>query len=200
MTAKECLEEISKNYDKIRKYVFWLENKNFPQNNNKYSQDATQELFLKLHSFLTEAESVEKRLQIVDSYSNLKSYSTYREVLQIIQHFHRKDKKYVPIDFREMSKADRKSFLKHYSRLSEANFKKIESEDSEQFLLKKIDSLVDSFYWFDQKLYKLYLYEFKTHKTRMSKETKLSRSTIYRAVKRCEVKIKSRLNKSYNEK
>ena len=200
MTAKECLEEISKNYYNIRKYVFWIENKNFPQNNNKYSEDATQELFLKLHSFLTEAESVEKRLQILDTYSNLKSYSMYREILQIIQHFHRKDKKYVPIDFKVMSISDIKTFLKYYAKLSEENIEKTESKISEQFLLKKVDELVDSFYWFDQKLYKLYLYEFKAHKTRMSKETKLSRSTIYRTVKRCEIKIKSQLNKFYNEK
>tara|TARA_R110001606_G_scaffold328352_1_gene475534 strand:- start:19 stop:621 length:603 start_codon:yes stop_codon:yes gene_type:complete len=200
MTAKECLKQISKNYEKIRKYVFWVENRNFPQNDYKYSQDATQELFLKLHTLLEYEESVEKRLQIVDTYSNLKSYSIYRVVLQIIQKFYAKDKKYVPMDFAHMSKSDRETFLRNYTNLSVSNFKEIESKDSNHILLKEIDSLVDSFYWFDRKLYRLYLYEFKTHKTRMSKETKLSRSTIYRAVKRCEVKIKSRLNKSYNEK
>lgn len=200
MTAKECLEEISKNYDKIRKYVFWVENRNFPKNNNKYSQDATQELFLKLHTLLEYEESVEKRLQIVDSYSNLKSYSIYKVVLQIIQKFYKKDKKYVPIDFENMTRSDRETFIKNYTNLSVANFKEKEIKHTNHILLKEVDSLVESFYWFDRKLYRLYLYEFKTHKTRMSKETKLSRSTIYRTVKRCQVKIKSRLNKSYNEK
>lgn len=200
MTAKECLEEISKNYDKIRKYVFWVENRNFPKNNNKYSQDATQELFLKLHTLLEYEESVEKRLQIVDSYSNLKSYSIYKVVLQIIQKFYKKDKKYVPIDFENMTRSDRETFIKNYTNLSVANFKEKEIKHTNHILLKEVDSLVESFYWFDRKLYRLYLYEFKTHKTRMSKETKLSRSTIYRAVKRCEVKIKSQLKKSYNEK
>jgi len=200
MTAKECLEEISKNYDKIRKYVFWVEHKNFPKNKNKYSQDATQELFLKLHTLLEYEESVEKRLQIVDSYSNLKSYSIYRVVIQIIQKFYKRDKKYVPIDFENMTRSDRETFIKNYTNLSVANSKEKEIKHTNHILLKEVDSLVESFYWFDRKLYRLYLYEFKTHKTRMSKATKLSRSTIYRTVKRCQVKIKSRLNKSYYEK
>ena len=46
-------------------------------------------------------------------------------------------------------------------------------EEKGSDIQEKINNYVKTFYWFDQKLFDLYRYEFKMHKTNMSKKTKI---------------------------
>ena len=71
--------------------------------------------------------------------------------------------------------------------------------EKEESIYQQVDDYVNTFYWFDRKLFDLYRYEFKLHKTNMSKKTKISYSTIHRTVKRCKVKIKDKLKDQYYE-
>ena len=59
---------------------------------------------------------------------------------------------------------------------------------------QKIDKYVKSWNWFDQKLFNLYAYEFKSKPIKMSAETGLSVSKITRTVKKCKMKIKNKFS------
>ena len=92
-------------------------------------------------------------------------------------------------DYQKLSKREREKLIEMPDKYQEFD------GDIQQ----KVDDYVKTFYWFDQKLFDLYRYEFKMHKTKMSKKTKISYSTIYRTVKRCKVKIKDKLKGDYYE-
>ena len=71
--------------------------------------------------------------------------------------------------------------------------------ENEERIYQQVNDYVNTFYWFDRKLFDLYRYEFKMHKTEMSKKTKISYATNHRTVKRCKVKIKDKLKNQYYE-
>jgi hypothetical protein len=74
------------------------------------------------------------------------------------------------------------------------------TQENKKTIEEKVDDHVQSFTYFDKRLFNLYRYEFKTHTDNMSRLTNLSKSTIYRTVKRCKIKINDKLNKRYYEK
>ena len=58
---------------------------------------------------------------------------------------------------------------------------------------KKIDEIVNSFYWFDRKLFNLYRKEFHTIRS-LSKATKISHVVVHNTISKCKKKIKRKLN------
>ena len=103
----------------------------------------------------------------------------------------RKDKFYTPLEETKFNENEKKQFCQQPELFELEKAKTIED---------KIDDYVETFVWFDKKLFNLFRYEFKTHTTNMSDKTKLSQSTIYRTVKRCKIKINDKLKKQYYEK
>ena len=57
---------------------------------------------------------------------------------------------------------------------------------------KKIDEIVNSFYWFDRKLFNLYRKEFHTIRS-LSKATKISHVVVHNTISKCKKKIKRKL-------
>jgi len=57
---------------------------------------------------------------------------------------------------------------------------------------KKIDEIVNSFYWFDKKLFNLYRKEFHTIRS-LSKATKISHVVVHNTISKCKKKIKRKL-------
>ena len=57
---------------------------------------------------------------------------------------------------------------------------------------KKIDEIVNSFYWFDRKLFNLYRKEFHTIRS-LSKATKISHVVVQNTISKCKKKIKRKL-------
>ena len=72
-----------------------------------------------------------------------------------------------------------------------ANIKSNRSE-SIKYLEEDINNLINEFYWFDRKLFKLYIKRFNSVRS-LAKETKLGHVTVFEVINKCKKKIKKRL-------
>lgn len=191
MTKKEALEYIAKRYDRIKDFVYDIDVKYFKLK-GQYHEDITQDLFLKMYAEIEKIENKPGLInRLLDRLSDSHPFKLYNTVKNMYIDLIRRENKYVSLD-------DNIGYLK---KMSEQKFEE-QAEvilDNEKQIEEKIDDYVDSFYWFDKKVFNLYRYEFKNHTNNMSKATKLSVSTIYRTVKRCKVKINEKLKREYYE-
>ncbi len=64
-----------------------------------------------------------------------------------------------------------------------------QEEDQTQFL-EKIDSIIDNFYWYYEKLFKLYTRKFKGNISKLAKETKISYKTVWNDINQIKKLIK----------
>ena len=191
MTKKEALEYIAKRYDRIKDFVYDIDVKYFKLK-GKYHEDITQDLFLKMYAEIEKIQNKPGLInRLLDRLSDSHPFKLYNTVKNMYIDLIRRENKYVSLD-------DNIGYLK---KMSEQKFEEQPEVilDNEKQIEEKIDDYVDSFYWFDKKVFNLYRYEFKNHTNNMSKATKLSVSTIYRTVKRCKVKINEKLKREYYE-
>lgn len=191
MTKKQALDYIAKRYDKIKDFVYDIDVKYFKLK-GQYHEDITQDLFLKMHAEIEKAENnPAKMFQLLDRISDSGPFKLYNTVKNMYIDMIRREKKYISLD-------DNIGYLKKHSVANLVEQPEVILEN-EKDIDQKIDEYVNSFYWFDKRVFNLYRYEFKNHTNNMSKATKLSVSTIYRTVKRCKVKINEKLKDHYYE-
>ena len=191
MTKKQALEYIAKRYNRIKQFVYDIDVKYFKLK-GQYHEDITQDLFLKMYEEIEKAQDNPSLInKFLDRLSDTHPFKLYITVKNMYIDLIRRENKYVSLD-------DNIGYLK---KMTEQQF--VEQPevilDSQKDIEEKIDEFVESFYWFDKKVFNLYRYEFKNHTNNMSKATKLSVSTIYRTVKRCKVKINDKLKREYYE-
>jgi RNA polymerase sigma factor (sigma-70 family) len=191
MTKKEALEYIAKRYDRIKDFVYDIDVKYFKLK-GQYHEDITQDLFLKMYAELEKAENNPGMInKFLDRISDSGTFKLYKTVKNMYIDLIRKENKYISLD-------ENIGYLKRHA---SQNFEEQPEVilETEKDIDKMIDDYVDSFYWFDKRVFNLYRYEFKNHTNNMSQATKLSVSTIYRTVKRCKVKINEKLKDHYYE-
>jgi len=191
MTKKEALEYIAKRYDRIKDFVYDIDVKYFKLK-GQYHEDITQDLFLKMYAELEKAENNPGMInKFLDRISDSGTFKLYKTVKNMYIDLIRKKNKYISLD-------ENIGYLKRHA---SQNFEEQPEVilETEKDIDKMIDDYVDSFYWFDKRVFNLYRYEFKNHTNNMSQATKLSVSTIYRTVKRCKVKINEKLKDHYYE-
>ena len=187
MDKNQAIKIIYSKYDQIKNLVNNIEDHYF-QKKTKFHEDITHDLFLKIHNEMEKIENdPDKIIKFVDRYISGKMSLIYTVAKNMYIDFLRKEKKYVRFDYASLSKKDKEKMIE------DPNEIKIEKKS----LQEQIDDFVKTFYWFDQKVFELYRYEFRMNKTTMSKKTRLSISTIYRTVKRCKIKIKDKYQNEY---
>jgi DNA-directed RNA polymerase specialized sigma24 family protein len=146
----------------------WLANVNALINDeNIEAEDIVQDMYLKIHS--SKDEIINKA--IVDS----KPHIGY--VNKILYTMYLKAQK------EESLKTELKDNHTVEEKQPELNKFNIE---------KKIDEIVNSFYWFDRKLFNLYRKEFHTIRS-LSKATKISHVVVHNTISKCKKKIKRKL-------
>lgn len=146
----------------------WLANVNALINDeNIQAEDIVQDMYLKIHS--SKDEIINKA--IVDS----KPHIGY--VNKILYTMYLKAQK------EESLKTELKDNHTVEEKQPELNKFNIE---------KKIDEIVNSFYWFDRKLFNLYRKEFHTIRS-LSKATKISHVVVHNTISKCKKKIKRKL-------
>ena len=146
----------------------WLANVNALINDeNIQAEDIVQDMYLKIHS--SKDEIINKA--IVDS----KPHIGY--VNKILYTMYLKAQK------EESLKTELKD--NHTVEEKQAEINKFNIE-------KKIDEIVNSFYWFDRKLFNLYRKEFHTIRS-LSKATKISHVVVHNTISKCKKKIKRKL-------
>lgn len=191
MTKKQAFQYLANKYYEIQDLVYSIETKYF-QKKGAYHEDVTQDLYLKIYNELEKIEEKpEKVLRFLDRFYNGKTFNLYKVIRNMYIDQIRKDKFYIPLEETKFNENEKQQFIQKPELFELEDAKTIED---------KIDDYVETFVWFDKKLFNLFRYEFKNHVTKMSSETKLSKSTIYRTVKRCKIKINDKLKKQYNEK
>ena len=191
MTKKQAFQYLANKYYEIQDLVYSIETKYF-QKKGAYHEDVTQDLYLKIYNELEKIEEKpEKVLRFLDRFYNGKTFNLYKVIRNMYIDQIRKDKFYIPLEETKFNENEKQQFIQKPEHFELEHAKTIED---------KIDDYVETFVWFDKKLFNLFRYEFKNHVTKMSSETKLSKSTIYRTVKRCKIKINDKLKKQYNEK
>lgn len=189
MTKKQAMEYIASKYDRIKAYVYEIDQKHF-RLKGQYHEDITHDLFLKMYAEIEKANNDSSLInKILDRISDSSPFKLYSIVRNMYIDLIRSKKKLVPIDDPDLYIGNHQFLIEQPDLIL----------DSEKDIEQRIDEYVDSFYWFDRKVFNLYRYEFKNHTNNMSKATKLSVSTIYRTVKRCKVKINDKLKKQYYE-
>ncbi len=187
MTKKEALEILWSNYDQIKKIVFNIES-NYTYK-GLYHEDLTHDLYLKIQNEIDKIpEEPTQVKKFLDRFYDGQSLTIYKMVKNMFVDMIRRENKYKEMRFDKMSKSE----IQHLINETKDN-------DFDNTIQEDIDKYVETFYWFDKKLFNLYRYEFKLHKGQMSEKTKLSLSTIYRTVKRCKVKINKKLKDQYYE-
>jgi len=147
----------------------WLANVNALINDeNIQAEDIVQDMYLKIHS--SKDEVIKKA--IVDN----KPHIGY--VNKVLYNMYLKAQK------EESLKTELKD--NHTVEEKQAEINKFNIE-------KKIDEIVNSFYWFDRKLFNLYRKEFHTIRS-LSKATKISHVVVHNTISKCKKKIKRKLN------
>ena len=188
MTKKEALDLFYKNYNQIKRISRNVEREIKPK--GIYHEDITHEFYLKIYAEIEKIEEKpEEVIKFVDRFYWGKSLKVYRAIKNLFLDLLDRENKYISFDFNKMSLNERKKLIQQS-----------QEQVQKKTIDEKVDEIVDTFYWFDKKLFNLYRYQFKTHKAKMSKATNLSVSTIYRTVKRCKIKIKKALKNEYFKK
>mgnify|MGYP001808629037 CR=1 FL=1 len=147
----------------------WLANVNALINDeNIQAEDIVQDMYLKIHS--SKDEIINKA--IVDSKPHI---GYINKILYTM---------YLKVQKQESLKTELKDNHTVEEKQPEINKFNIE---------KKIDEIVNSFYWFDRKLFNLYRKEFHTIRS-LSKATKISHVVVHNTISKCKKKIKRKLN------
>ena len=68
----------------------------------------------------------------------------------------------------------------------------IENDNDIQLMESRIDEIVNTFYWFDKKLFNLYRTKHKTIRS-LSKATRISHVVVHRTIAKCKKKIKEKI-------
>ena len=187
MTKKEALKILWSNYDQIKEIVLNIESRY--THKGMYHEDITHDLYIKIQNEIDKIpEEPTQVKKFLDRFYDGQSLTIYKMVKNMFVDMIRRENKYKEMRFDKMSKSE----IQHLINETKDN-------DFDNTIQEDIDKYVETFYWFDKKLFNLYRYEFKLHKGQMSEKTKLSLSTIYRTVKRCKVKINKKLKDQYYE-
>ena len=198
MNKKQAFEYLASKYDKISGFVQKIEHQ-YMQEKGLYHQDITQDLYIKMYEEIERIESKPGEIsKYLDRFYDGKTFKLYIIVKHMYIDLIRKEKKY--ISFRNALKWKPNTYAKLYENPVEFEMEtktRFSTQENKKSIEEKVDDQVESFTYFDKRLFNLYRYEFKTHTVNMSKETNLSLSTIYRTVKRCKIKINDKLRKRY---
>ena len=147
----------------------WISNINALINDeNLHAEDIVQDMYLKIHN---SKDEILKNVIVNDKphfgYINKIMYNIYLQIKK-----------------EDVIKTELKDA--HTIETKEPEINKLNIE-------KKIDEIVNSFYWFDRKLFNLYRKEFHTIRS-LSKATKISHVVVQNTISKCKKKIKRKLN------
>ncbi len=162
MDKKKVLSLLAEYHNK------WISNINALINDeNMHAEDIVQDMYLKIHN---SKDEILKNVIVNDKphfgYINKIMYNIYLQIKK-----------------EDVIKTELKDA--HTIETKEPEINKLNIE-------KKIDEIVNSFYWFDRKLFNLYRKEFHTIRS-LSKATKISHVVVQNTISKCKKKIKRKL-------
>jgi len=184
MNRKDALKKIVEKYNVFKKMVFNIENRLGAQNKGMYHEDITQDLYIKIQNEIDKINNNEERLDFIKTRIE-KPIFYYTTIKNMIINYYKKENRKEKFDYKKLKDHQKEKLMIEQD--------PIEEKDSTE-LSFKVNNCINNFYWFDRKVFQLYVYEYEQKPLRMSRATGLSVSTITRTVSRCVIKLKDNLS------
>lgn len=166
------LHEYHKTWIMIANYLLY-------KDDEQAVQDIVQDMYLKIYDSIKNNE-IEYELVIVNDKPHFGVIK--RIIQQIIQRNANND---------NLLPKDENYILNNIIEDNEENIEDKMTRVNET--LKEVDKILNEMYWFDRKLFKLYVDDFNSIRE-LAKETKLGHVTVYKTIKKCRINIKKKLN------
>jgi len=182
MKRNEAIKKVLEKYKDFKNLVLNIENKLSSNNKGMYHEDITQDLYIKIQMEIDSIQDDSSRLEKFVKERIEKPLFYYTAIKNMIINKHKKENPNRLIDIDKIKKSDYEKIM-----IEDVFYERKERD-------QQIEKYVKSWNWFDQKLFNLYAYEFKSKPLSMSKETGLSVSKITRTVRKCKMKIKKKFS------
>ena len=165
------LNQLSRNH---KNFVFYVKKNAMTPQQKKYPEDVVQEAYLKVATILAQGQELK-----FESYSVLESYF-FKSIKSILKdQLKKKSIQEMPIKQDIVGEMPEQIDVVEYSEL-----------------VKKIDEVVETFYWYDKKMFNLYRYQIPSIR-KIASETKISRPSVTQTIENCKTKIQKRLATEY---
>lgn len=165
------LENLNQNH---KSFVLYVKKNARTNQQKKYPEDVVQEAYCRIIEIQSQGHELK-----FESYSLLERYffKTIKNIM--INQTQKKTIQELPIKGEIVSQ----------------DVKDIEVIEHSE-LVKKIDQVVDTFYWYDKMMFNLYRYKIPSIR-KISSETKISRPSVTGTIKSCKYKIQKELATEY---
>ena len=164
------LKQLSHNH---KNFVLYVKKNAMTQQQKKYPEDVVQEAYYRVATILSQGQELK-----FESYSLLERYffKTIKSILK--DELKKKSIQELPIK-QDFPVTPEEINVVEYSEL-----------------VKKIDEVVETFYWYDKKMFNLYRYQIPSIR-KIASETKISRPSVTQTIENCKMKIQKKLATEY---
>ena len=164
------LKQLSHNH---KNFVLYVKKNAMTLQQKKYPEDVVQEAYYRVATELSQGQGLK-----FESYSLLERYffKTIKSIL--INESKKKSIQELPIK-QDFPVTPEEIDVVEYSEL-----------------VKKIDEVVETFYWYDKKMFNLYRYQIPSIR-KIASETKISRPSVTQTIENCKMKIQKKLATEY---
>lgn len=164
------LKQLSHNH---KNFVLYVKKNAMTLQQKKYPEDVVQEAYYRVATILSQGQELK-----FESYSLLERYffKTIKSILK--DEFKKKSIQELPIK-QDFPVTPEEIDVVEYSEL-----------------VKKIDEVVETFYWYDKKMFNLYRYQIPSIR-KIASETKISRPSVTQTIENCKMKIQKKLATEY---
>ena len=164
------LKQLSYNH---KNFVLYVKKNAMTQQQKKYPEDVVQEAYYRVATILSQGQELNFK-----SYSLLERYffKTIKSILK--DELKKKSIQELPIK-QDFPVTPEEINVVEYSEL-----------------VKKIDEVVETFYWYDKKMFNLYRYQIPSIR-KIASETKISRPSVTQTIENCKMKIQKKLATEY---
>lgn len=164
------LNQLNRNH---KNFVFYVRKNAMTTLQKKYPEDVVQEAYFRVATILAQGQELK-----FESYSLLERYF-FKTIKSIIIN-------------EAKSKTIQELPIKQDFPVTPEEIDVVEYSE----LVKKIDEVVETFYWYDKKMFNLYRYQIPSIR-KISSETKISRPSVTETIENCKTKIQKRLATEY---
>lgn len=181
LTKEELLKKLANKYDD------WLRMaKSFDISDDEASE-IVQEMFIRIFDYVKEPHKI---MYNKDEVNTFYIYITLRNLYYAnIHNGTKKDSRIVYTD--EITDYN-------LNRVLENSYDSIEEKEKLEALFERVEQVVDEWYWYDKGIFNLY-YKTDMSMRDISKETKISLSSIFNTIKNAKVIIKENLYDEYKK-
>ena len=143
-----------------------------------YAEDIVQEMYLRLNKYADVSKILRKDGTVNRAYIHFTLRNIFCDLMK-------QRKKHQKVDI-------------HECRNLGVEYDYIEKQDAEMILEARIQAEVNTWHWFDQRIFNIYRND-KISMRELSKQTRIGTSTIFHTIKYCKERIKENIAEDYED-